>query len=425
MRLVRAEDFLRGHCVGAELIGAHFPMSPDEDAALVALGWHHPTPTDGDDYVRFWPDDVPLGPFLPRDEAERAAAMVAATFRDVLAVEARGLPTTTTADPTRRECEVVAGATTSALAAGTRGMGGAPRASGWMCGAVTLPQVSAPPRLGGMAQTRPAQRRARSLPSAAVAALVLVGGAALGAAPAAADKPGAGHCARIDKVVVKGAERTETACLDDLTTTGTVQTGHTNPADWAGLHAAGTVTPSGVPGIQVDGYFPDTSTTNTNHGWNHDSQFVIRIPDAWNGKVVITGAPGVRGQYANDLVIGDWVLAQGYAFASTDKGNMGASFWDDGSTPGGSIREWHQRVTELAVATRDTVTKVRAHRPEPDVHGRHLQRRLPHPLAAGEPPRPLRRRARLGGNAVPRRRPEPVHLPADRAEELPGVRRDR
>ena len=93
VRLVRVEDFLRGHCVGAELIGAHFPMSPDEDAALVALGWHHPTPTDGEDYLRFWPDDVPQGPFLPRDEAERAAAMVAATFREVLAVGAEGLPT--------------------------------------------------------------------------------------------------------------------------------------------------------------------------------------------------------------------------------------------------------------------------------------------------------------------------------------------
>jgi hypothetical protein len=93
VRLERVEDFLRGSCVGAELIGAHFPMSRDEDAALVALGWHHPTPMDGDDYVRFWPDDVPQGPFLPRDEAERAAAMVAATFRDVLAVDAAELPT--------------------------------------------------------------------------------------------------------------------------------------------------------------------------------------------------------------------------------------------------------------------------------------------------------------------------------------------
>jgi hypothetical protein len=95
VRLTRAEDLLLGHCVGAELIGAHFPMSPDEDAALLALGWHHPTPTDGDDYLRFWPDDVPQGPFLPRDEAERAAAMVAATFRDVLAVGSFALPTLT------------------------------------------------------------------------------------------------------------------------------------------------------------------------------------------------------------------------------------------------------------------------------------------------------------------------------------------
>jgi type III secretion system-like peptide-binding chaperone len=93
VRLVRVEDFLRGHCVGAELIGAHFPLSPDEDAALRTLGWHHPTPTDGEDYVRFWPDDVPQGPFLPRAEAERAAAMVAATFREVLAPDATALPT--------------------------------------------------------------------------------------------------------------------------------------------------------------------------------------------------------------------------------------------------------------------------------------------------------------------------------------------
>jgi len=95
VRLTRAEDLLRGACVGAEAIGARFPLSPEEDAALLALGWHHPTPTDGEDYVRFWPDDVPQGPFLPREEAERAAAMVARTFHEVLAVGAEALPTTT------------------------------------------------------------------------------------------------------------------------------------------------------------------------------------------------------------------------------------------------------------------------------------------------------------------------------------------
>ncbi|HXH79268.1 tannase/feruloyl esterase family alpha/beta hydrolase [Nocardioides sp.] len=162
---------------------------------------------------------------------------------------------------------------------------------------------------------------------------------------------GVGPCARADRLEVRGAEKQTFACLDDLTTAGTVVSGHTNQADWRGLHAPGTTNPTGVPGLQIDGYFPDTSTTNTNNGWQHDAQFVIRLPEEWNGGLVITGAPGVRGQYANDFIISDWVLSKGYAFASTDKGNTGASFYRDGSAPGGSIREWHRRVTELTRAT--------------------------------------------------------------------------
>ena len=96
VRLVRVEDHLRGSCIGAESFHGPFPFSPDEDAALLALGWHHPGPGDGHDYVRFFPDDVPQGPFIPRDEAERAAAMVAATFREVLlGDDATGIPTIT------------------------------------------------------------------------------------------------------------------------------------------------------------------------------------------------------------------------------------------------------------------------------------------------------------------------------------------
>lgn len=96
VRLVRVEDHLRGHCVGSVSFGGPFPFSPEEDAALLALGWHHPGRGDGDDYVRFWPDDVPHGPFLPRDEAERAAAAVAATFREVLLGDGPGgLPSVT------------------------------------------------------------------------------------------------------------------------------------------------------------------------------------------------------------------------------------------------------------------------------------------------------------------------------------------
>ncbi len=215
--------------------------------------------------------------------------------------------------------------------------------------------------MAGMRPTTTSRRRITAL--ATTASLALLGGLAT-AAPASADKPQSGHCARQSKAIVPGAEVQKVACLGDLTTAGTTVSGHTNPNDWAGLHAAGTVNPTGVPGIQVDGYFPDTSTTNTNNGWNHDSQFVLRIPDQWNGGLVVSGAPGVRGQYANDFIISDWVLSKGYAFASTDKGNTGAAFYRDGSSPGGSIREWNSRVTQLTVAAKTTLRKVYAKAPK-------------------------------------------------------------
>ena len=106
-------------------------------------------------------------------------------------------------------------------------------------------------------------------------------------------------------VQVPRADFQEAACLADLTTEGTQQTGHTNPEDWAGLNAKETENPSGVPGLQIDGYFPDDSRTNTNSEHNHDSQFVLRLPDEWNGKLVITGASGNRPQYGNDFIISD------------------------------------------------------------------------------------------------------------------------
>ena len=133
-----------------------------------------------------------------------------------------------------------------------------------------------------------------------------------------------GHCAHQRRIDVPRAPMQQVDCLDDLTTASTVATNHTDAADWAGLNAPGTHNPSGVPGIQVDGYFPDTSTSNTHHGWDHDSQFVVRLPDHWNGRLVVSGAPGTRTQYAGDFLFSDWLLAHGYAYAMTDKGNDGS-----------------------------------------------------------------------------------------------------
>jgi hypothetical protein len=123
------------------------------------------------------------------------------------------------------------------------------------------------------------------------------------------------------------------------------------------LQPAGARNPSGIPGIQLDGYFPDTSTFNTDHGWNHDAQFVIRLPERWNGGLVVAGTPGVRRQYANDFTISDRVLARGYAYAATDKGNSGTTFYQDGVRPGDAIAEWNTRVTELARAAKLVVAQ--------------------------------------------------------------------
>ncbi|MDA2810998.1 tannase/feruloyl esterase family alpha/beta hydrolase [Nocardiopsis sp. RSe5-2] len=149
---------------------------------------------------------------------------------------------------------------------------------------------------------------------------------------------------------VPGADRVAASRLDDLTTAGTVDSGHTDPAAWAGLNAEGTHNPSGVPGVQLDGHFPDRSTTNATHGWDHDSQFVIRFPEDWNGGLVVGGSPGNRTQYALDAAVSDWVVAQGYAFAATDKGNTGLEFHRDGRRPGDAVAEWNERLTQLTVA---------------------------------------------------------------------------
>ena len=81
------------------------------------------------------------------------------------------------------------------------------------------------------------------------------------------------------------------------------QTEHTNFIDRFGLNAKDTENPTGVAGVKIDGYFRDDSQTIKQPGnfygnrkFHHDSQLVLRFPDDWNGKLFVTGLPGVRGQ---------------------------------------------------------------------------------------------------------------------------------
>ena len=69
----------------------------------------------------------------------------------------------------------------------------------------------------------------------------------------------------------------------------------------------------------------------------------------------------VRQQYASDVIISDTVLAKGYAYASTDKGNSGLQIYNDGVQPGDAIAEWHSRLTELTIAAKEVIAQ-RYHR---------------------------------------------------------------
>lgn len=49
-------------------------------------------------------------------------------------------------------------------------------------------------------------------------------------------------------------------------------------------------------------------------------RFVLRLPAVWNGKLVVCGTPATRSEFANDAILGDFLLSRGYAFASSNKG---------------------------------------------------------------------------------------------------------
>ena len=78
-----------------------------------------------------------------------------------------------------------------------------------------------------------------------------------------------------------------------------------NPADWTPITKT-------VPGVLIKGALKG----------DHQGRFLLRLPNAWNGKLVVGGASGTRSEFNGDLVISDFVLQKGYAYASQNKGTM-------------------------------------------------------------------------------------------------------
>ena len=77
------------------------------------------------------------------------------------------------------------------------------------------------------------------------------------------------------------------------------------PADWTPITRV-------VPGVLIRGSFKG----------DHQGRFLLRLPMAWNGKLVVGGASGTRSEFNGDLVISDYVLQKGYAYVSQNKGTL-------------------------------------------------------------------------------------------------------
>ena len=67
-----------------------------------------------------------------------------------------------------------------------------------------------------------------------------------------------------------------------------------------------------VPGIQIQGWFASDPA--------HEGRFLLRLPNAWNGRLVVAGTPAQRSEFASDFAWSDYVIQKGYAYASQNKG---------------------------------------------------------------------------------------------------------
>jgi len=71
-----------------------------------------------------------------------------------------------------------------------------------------------------------------------------------------------------------------------------------------------------VPGVQITGAMADDT----------DARWVLRIPEGWNGGIVVGVPGGLRSEFMGDYIFSDFVVQEGYAYASTNKGTLNFFF---------------------------------------------------------------------------------------------------
>ena len=126
-----------------------------------------------------------------------------------------------------------------------------------------------------------------------------------------------------------GHQIADASCIDspDLTTNNTATTPANNslpglpPSAFTPQTDRNVISPNppnrtpinkAVPGIQLDGRVADDPTG--------EARILLRLPTQWNGKLVVAGASGTRSEFNGDFAWSDYVLQQGYAYVSQNKG---------------------------------------------------------------------------------------------------------
>src|SRR6266853_909991 len=73
-----------------------------------------------------------------------------------------------------------------------------------------------------------------------------------------------------------------------------------------------------VPGVQLNARIAGDPTGQ--------ARFLLRLPDQWNGRLVVAGASGTRSEFNGDFAWSDYVVQRHYAYASQNKGVLNLSF---------------------------------------------------------------------------------------------------
>src|SRR5215813_6550230 len=127
-----------------------------------------------------------------------------------------------------------------------------------------------------------------------------------------------------------------------------------------------------VPGVQINARIAEDP--------QGQARVLIRLPDNWNGRLVVAGASGTRSEFNGDFAWSDYVVQKGYAYVAQNKGTLNLRTTIQACPSHAGPPLWQKQPGSGA----------------PPSRSRHLERRLPGATCRGVLSGAVRRRGRLG-----------------------------